>query len=105
MTINQTDEDGITNTHAGLGNPLSGRMLWQADQSKFFTPEPERESVKHDMTSEKKNNFAKPMSFIDKEGIVTEGINFGSQAISELETDLPAVETQIGKGEYHQQTP
>ena len=45
------------------------------------------------------------MSFIDKEGVVTEGINFGSQAISELETDLPAVETQIGKGEYHQHTP
>ena len=94
MTINQTDEDGITNTHAGLGNPLSGKMLWTADQSKFFTPEPERESVKHDMTSEKKkNNFAKPMSFIDKEGVATEGINFGGQAISELETDLPAVET------------
>ena len=100
MTINQTDEDGITNTHAGLGNPLSGKMLWQADQSKFFTPEPERESVKHDMTNEKKGNCHKPMSFIDKEGLVSEGINFGGQPISELETDLPAVETQLGKGSY-----
>ena len=95
MTINQTDEEGITNTHAGLGNPLSGKMLWQADASKFFTPEPERESVKHDMTNEKKpNHHQKPMSFIDKEGLISEqGINFGGQPISELETDLPAVET------------
>ena len=46
------------------------------------------------------------MSFIDKEGLVSEqGINFGGQPISELETDLPAVETQLGKGSYQQQTP
>ena len=59
--------------------------------SKFFTPDAERESVKHDM-SERKKDMQKPMSFVDN-GAINDGINFGGQPISELETDLPAVET------------
>ena len=77
MTINQTDEEnGLTGSHLGFGDLNTGKMLWQAEQtSKFFTPEPERESVKQEMT-DKKQDMHKPMSFIDN-GAVTEGINFG----------------------------
>ena len=81
MTINQNEEEmnTITTRHDQLDGPLNGKMLWQGDQSsKFFTPDPERESVRQDMSSHKnKPKAIKPMSFIDKNGGVTEGINFG----------------------------
>lgn len=71
-----------------------GQMLFTGDQSsKFFTPEPERESVKVDMSG-KKDDVVKPMSFVEKNDI-----KFGGKAISEMETDLPTVETQFDNGQ------
>ena len=46
----------------------------------------------------------KIMSFVGA-GPEVNGINFEGQPISELETDLPTVETQLDKGASHQQTP
>ena len=104
MTINLTDED-ITGKNGGFGD-FKGKMLWQAEQSsKFFTPDVERESVKHDM-SQQKNPGHKPkmMSFAGV-GAETESINYGGQPISEMETDLPAAETQLNKSDNRQDTP
>ena len=58
------------------------------------------------ITSDKKHNFPKPVSFVVKDCQNGEGFNIGSQQISsDLETDLLMVETQLAKADLRRQTP
>ena len=107
MTINQTDDEGATARNEP--QTQTSRMIWQRESSNFLcvTPEPEKEDFQHEMiTSDKKHNFPKPVSFVVKDCQNGEGFNIGCQQISsDLETDLLTVETQLAKADLRRQTP